>query len=197
MLFWLIPILKAFTIHNFLQINTTGFRILLCCVLVFAFSHNSDAREPSKTAILKAAYVYNFINLTSWPDNIISDSQQVISICYSGRDNHFIRALRQLDKKKPTIQVKAFDPAIVNDCHVLVITGTDSNYNLLLKRLSSKPILSISDISGFTQSDDNINGHIELFKKSDKVRFIINRKSVNQSRLKISSQLLKLAIIVE
>lgn len=189
--------MKAFTIHNFLQVNKTGFRFLLCCVLVFVFYHNSDAREPSKTAILKAAYVYNFINFTSWPDNIISDTQQVVSICYSGRENHFIRALRQLDKKKPTIQVKAFDPAAVNDCHVLVITGIDNNYTQLLKRLSGKPILSISDIPGFTHSDDNINGHIELFKKADKVRFIINRKSVNQSRLKISSQLLKLAVIIE
>ena len=100
-------------------------------------------------------------------------------------------------KKKQTIQVKAFDPAVVNDCHVLVITGKDNNYTQLLKTISTKPVLTISDIPGFTQSEDAINGHIELIKKANKVRFIINRTSVKRSQLKISSKLLKLAVIIE
>jgi hypothetical protein len=54
------------------------------------------------------------------------------------------------------------------------------------------PIHTVGDVSGFSRN----GGMVELFLQDGKVRFEINLAAARQSRLKISSQLLKVARIV-
>jgi hypothetical protein len=54
------------------------------------------------------------------------------------------------------------------------------------------PILTVGDISGFSRD----GGIVEFFLQTGKVRFDINLSAARHSRLKISSQLLKVARIV-
>ena len=181
------------------------FYCTFCYILLLTLMNNTYAGEPFKIAKIKAAYVYQFASYTSWPENKLSHNKknsdkEIFSICYSGQGTNFIKALKQLADKKHqqhTIQIKQFKPDIKNNCHVLVMTHIDNNYTEHLKTISTQPVLTISDIPEFADSEHAVNGNIELFKKSNKVRFIINRKSVLKSQLKISSKLLKLAIIVD
>jgi len=55
------------------------------------------------------------------------------------------------------------------------------------------PILSVSDIADFTRA----GGMIDLVEVEQRIRFNINLSAARRARLRLSSQLLKLATIVE
>ena len=57
----------------------------------------------------------------------------------------------------------------------------------------SESVLTISEIDGFCSQ----GGIIQLVERRGKLRFFINNKAAGESRLTLSSQLLKMAKIVE
>ncbi len=184
----------------------------LYCFLILSLVINVNAGSLPKIAKIKAAYIFNFPNYTSWPETTFDHNNPFFSICYSGPNNKLIKALKNLTgkiKQKYTINIKAYHPDLEKQCHMLVITGINNDYKQLLKKVSTQAILTVSDLAKFSNHDgnnsgknsgnnnDGINGHIELIKKANKIRFIINTRAVRNSGLKISSKLLKLAIIVD
>jgi hypothetical protein len=82
----------------------------------------------------------------------------------------------------------------ISGCHILFI-GYSAKDHLteLFKFVHKKPVLTISDMQGFA----NRGGMINFRRVKNYIRFEINAKAAQQAGLKISSQLLKLAIIIE
>ena len=66
-------------------------------------------------------------------------------------------------------------------------------FKAVLAELARLPILTVSDIGGFAQA----GGMIGLFESEQHIRFNINITVARQANLKLSSQLLKLATIVD
>lgn len=62
----------------------------------------------------------------------------------------------------------------------------------LLSNIGSKSVLTVSDIANFTEA----GGMIGLIEIEQRIRFDINMVATDRARLKLSSQLLKLARIV-
>ena len=79
-------------------------------------------------------------------------------------------------------------------CHIVFIGRAEQGrIKPLLAKLARLPILTVSDSSDFAQG----GGMIGLIEAEQRIRFNINLAATRQANLKLSSQLLKLATIVE
>jgi hypothetical protein len=146
---------------------------------------------------VKAAYLYNFAKFVEWPPETFATADAPLWICVVG-DNPFGDALASLSGKKVAshpVEVRALPAtANLNPCHLAFISRSEQErFKALLTKLHRLPILTVSDIRDFAQDD----GMIGLIEADQRIRFNINLSVARQSGLKLSSQLLKLAHIVE
>lgn len=156
---------------------------------------NVWAAEFDEYAV-KAAYLYNFAKFVEWPQEAFATADAPLRICIVG-DNPFGDALAALSGK--TAQDHPVETRLVSaatgfgSCHIVFISGTEQGqFKTLLAKLSRLPILTVSDINAFAQA----GGMIGLVEADQRIRFDINLAAARQVGLKISSQLLKLATIV-
>ncbi|QQS55390.1 MAG: YfiR family protein [Candidatus Competibacteraceae bacterium] len=145
---------------------------------------------------VKAAYLYNFAKFVEWPPEVFSATDSPLVICIAG-DNPFGTALEALRDKvvegRP-VEVRHIPTATGLDrCNVVFIGRAEQRrLKTVLAELARLPILTVSDIGGFAQA----GGMIGLFETEQRIRFNINIMAARQANLKLSSQLLKLATIV-
>jgi hypothetical protein len=155
----------------------------------------------SKEYQVKAAFIYNFIKFVTWPED--TDKQaEFVKIAIIGKDpfgNKFkpIVKKRVKNKKIELIKYPAFDKIAdsnsLDRCQVIFICKSETkNAQKIIKSVAGKPILVISEIDKFA----DLNGMIGFVKKDNKIRFEINLDASKLANLKISSQLLKLALRV-
>jgi hypothetical protein len=75
-------------------------------------------------------------------------------------------------------------------CHVLYLSGvTSAQAGQLVAGLRDEPVLTISDVEGFTE----LGGITQFFFERGQLRFSVRLESVKRARLQMSSQLLALA----
>lgn len=158
------------------------------------FISAANAAETSREYVVKAAFLYNFIKFVTWENEQTPES---VSICAFG-DPEFIRDLKSIEGKKAheknisVNEMESLNKSI--QCNVLFISRYESpDYKKIIAEAEKHRILTVSDIDGFAEK----GGIIELFTTDDnKIRFRINIRAAEKSGLKISSELLKLAVIV-
>ncbi|WP_051283780.1 YfiR family protein [Desulforegula conservatrix] len=170
-------------------------RIFLSAFLAPVFFVSmASAGETGREYVVKAAFLYNFIKFVSWENEQTPDS---VNICAFG-DPEFIRDLKTIEGKKAheknisVTEMESLNNSI--QCNVLFISRYESqDYKKIMAEAEKNRILTISDIDGFAEK----GGIIELFTTDDnRIRFRINIRAAEKSGLKISSELLKLAVIV-
>jgi hypothetical protein len=85
---------------------------------------------------------------------------------------------------------RSLDSPIERLCDAIVIQDESINHvKAILKKINYNPILSISDISDFAKQ----GGILELYKKGDQIKFLINEDIAKQTNLHMDSKLIKLA----
>jgi hypothetical protein len=85
-------------------------------------------------------------------------------------------------------------PADPGACDVLVIEASETgSLPRLLDTLVRQPVLTVGDTEGYGQRGVMVNFYLD----QSRVRFEINLAAARRAGLRISSQLLKLARIVE
>lgn len=169
-------------------------KIILAIIASLIFASMANAGETGREYIVKAAFLYNFIKFVTWENEQNTDN---VGVCAFG-DSEFIKDLKSIEGKKAhertisVIEMGALNKAI--KCDVLFISRYESpEYKKLIAEAEKNKILTVSDIDGFAEK----GGIIELFDTDDnRIRFKINIKAAERSGLKISSELLKLAVIV-
>ncbi len=154
-------------------------------------------QEISGAYSVKAAYLYNFTKFVEWPADRFNIPKEPF-ILYILGENHFKNALKTIKNKKiglRKLKIK-FCKSIreIKNCHILYISSSEKkNLNQILSEISGQPILTVSSIDNFATH----GGMIHLFRTENQIHFNINIDAATISRLKISSQLLKLAGIVK
>ncbi len=173
---------------------TLQLAILFCSGLLFVLQPEpaSAGRQAEETQ-LKAAYIYNFGKYVTWPTITATDP---LEICLLGPDP-LADPLQKLEEKKIGDREITFDlldsTSIKTDCEMLFISRSQQKQlAATLAQLEDNAVLTISDIQGFAGK----GGMIELVRKENKIRFIINIDSVRRAGLVISSRLLSLATIL-
>jgi len=140
---------------------------------------------------MKAAFLYNFVRFVQWPEPAASSP---VRFCVYGKDPFgklLDESLRDKNIDGRPLEIHRLSGAKeIEDCHVLFV-GASSDVSGVLRQLGSRPILTVSETPGFTQ----MGGIINFVLQGQKVRFEINPQSAATAGLKISSQLLRLALI--
>ncbi len=152
-------------------------------------------RETGKEYDIKATFIYHFTKYIKWID---SDSTENFKIAILG-DNDIITPLERISKMRTINNRKVSIKHLENiqdieACHILFISASKKNeLDAILKKIEHKNTLTISDGKGFAHKGVAINFVII----EGKIKFEINNRALERAGLQVSSQLQKLAILVE
>jgi YfiR/HmsC-like len=168
-------------------------RACVCALLMACVSSASLAQTALSEAQLKTALVLNFARYVDWPEASFSNGVDPLVVCLIGRDT-LGGALSSLEGKQirnRPIKVKTgVSGEEIRSCHVAFISDSEERRIVpLLRGLADKPILTVSDIGGFVEA----GGAIGIVQGETRLQFDVNRRALEQSQLKASSNLLKLA----
>jgi hypothetical protein len=172
----------------FLQlVKRVSLAALLCAALL---PQVPRAESPVVTEYhVKAAFLYNFSRFVNWPQAI----EQTFRICVIG-ENPFGDLLDPLIGKSVHDSVLVVEEHStlenIHECQLAYISPSlEKQIDAVLTELKKHPILTVSDINGFTHA----GGMIELNLNGKKVSFAINTNAADTAGLSISSKLLSLA----
>jgi hypothetical protein len=175
--------------------------ILLWVIFVIPLSAISEEKVFGEDT-LKALYSYKFALFAEWPDAKQKSADANLEFCIIGR-NPFGQAALDSIQGKPvkdkSIHVEVFSNGVLseeslNNCHVAFISSSESHrLAAILDNLQRRPILSISEIQGFSSR----GGMITLIKAGDHIQFEINPDAIQQAGLAMSSKIIELATLVK
>lgn len=155
----------------------------------------ADSRTKTEYMV-KAAYLYNFLDFVEWPYEPVADIQKPYHICILGKNPFSGITEKMTDKRIRHRKVAVHSISSVEElkeCHLLYISASERDaLPQILHALKSKSVLTVSDMQNFV----NQGGMIGFVNQSGTIRFEINTKAAQQTGLTISSYLLKLARII-
>lgn len=143
---------------------------------------------------IKALFLYNFSKYVMWPE-FEAAPEFVIGVLGSSKIQEPLQVIA--DEKKvgdKPIVVQVYESLEeIEDCHILFV-AKDKKRELdpILEAVNSRPILTVGETKGYAESGMILN----FFMKENKVKFELNRSALEQSGLTASSQLMKLAVLV-
>jgi hypothetical protein len=147
---------------------------------------------------MKAAYLYNFAKFVEWPSQTFKNDSDPIMICVLGQEPLFRTLQEAVNGEKiedrELIVREVSDVQQMSVCHILFIGSSDLKYlRSVLRDLKITGILTVGEADGFTSE-----GGVANFKKeANKIRIEINIKAAERQKLRISPNLLNLALIVK
>lgn len=160
------------------------------------------AREPGDGGPdeyrVKAAFLFNFVRFTKWPESALGKKDDPIEILVVGQD-------RFGDHLKDTFKGKRLHERDVVVHHVKEVPKHPKGHVIfasalserdevtLIERCAGKPILLVGDRSGFAA----LGGGANFYLDEKHVRFQVNTDELKRAKLTMSSQILKLADIVK
>lgn len=165
-------------------------RRLLILLLMTSFA--ATARAVPTEYQLKAVFLLNFARYATWPEQSLPDGDP-IEICVLGRDPFGVHLAGLESRQAQGRDVRILYPATATEarrCDVAFVSGSElRRLNVTLRELANAPVLTVSDIEGFVEA----GGAIGFVTEDDRVRFDINRDTLQRDDIKLSAQLLKLA----
>ena len=149
------------------------------------------AADSLEQARVKAAFVLNFMKFTAWPAGPVTASKTIV-LCAT--DSHPLAGqLHELEGREVRdLQVRVVHRTADDNppCDVIFVTRIDdATLNALRREVAARPILTISDQTGFLEQ----GGMIEIKLVDGRTRFDINLLAARAAGLTLSSQLLQLA----
>lgn len=184
--------------NNLQFLKTVSFLLLhLFSLILPSGVPNSNADEvKNRENIIKASFLIKLSNFVKWTDesNLTTKKKQ-LRLCIVGK-NPFGSILTLINKEgvlEEDIVIKqSVSYEEMNKCHILFIASSEqSNLEEILKKVSYFPVLVVGDTEGFIQRGVDVN-----FKKiNNRINFEINIDAVKRKGIKISSELLKLALV--
>jgi hypothetical protein len=169
---------------------------------VFLFPTNSAKSETLSHVKaeyqIKAAFLYNFTRFIEWPNADQAGGKAVFQIGILGTDPFgaeidTLSGKKVRDRSVIVGRYLTWDDRI-KECDILFISGSESaRLSFILDKIKGVPVLTIGDSESFASRGVMLN----FFTESDKVRFEINLKQAQIAGLKVSSQLIILAKVID
>jgi len=160
------------------------------CTTLAAAQHNGGEYA------LKAAFVSKFPHFAEWPDSALAN-RNTIDVCVA-KPNPFGDALSELvageQLGERALNLRYIDGAdALPGCHVLFVPARPAvNRKALLARAAALPILTVGDYGAFLDE----GGIVKLQMIDGRVRFEVDVATAGRVGLRLSSQLLQLALNV-
>ena len=164
--------------------------------LLFSLLKQTAIAQGKGEANLKAVFIYNFTRYIEW-DSIANPDKNnfVIGIIGFSPVNNALAEIAKTNRvNNKRIVIRYYSkPEDIQDCHILFIPkGIPFSLASVLQR-TGKGTLTVSEEAGFAKQGTALN----FFIDNDKVKFEANLHALFLAGLKDSSQLLKLAKIVD
>jgi hypothetical protein len=167
----------------------------LCSLLAAAWTEPAFAGDLHAEDAVKAAFVLRFAGYVEWPEPVAPDESFTIVVLGDssiGKHLQSLAAGRSVTNRP--VQVRRINSIRdVGDAQVLYV-GADRRGSLreLLAPLAGRSVLIVSDEENALESGSTIN----LRVADQHVRFEVSVPAARQARLRISSELLALAVRV-
>ena len=169
--------------------------ILVCLALCGSPAGSAEVGQISENQV-KAAYLFNFAKFVEWPASAFPGAGAPLTIGIIGKGplGEAQEALTGRLAKGRRVQVRQFSRAEeVAGCQILYIAGSEKQHlREILRALPPSGVLTVSDIKHFCSQ----GGMIGLVVRGEKIQFEINIGNAERAGLKLSSQMLKLAVSV-
>lgn len=168
--------------------------ILLALWLAGGISRAPAAEVRTTEYELKAAFLFNFTQFVDWPTNAFESPTEPLVIGVLGPDP-FGETLDKLaageEVRGRKLIIQRFPrPADFKRCHILFISrNLSSQWEDILRDLTGKPILTVSDMDKFATR----GGIIHLVTERNVVRLRVNTEAARRADIAMSSKLLRLA----
>jgi hypothetical protein len=171
---------------------------VMLVLLAFDNSIPSARAEISREYQVKAVFLFNFTQFIEWPTNAFTGTNAPLTIGVLGRNpfGDFLAATVQGESANGhPIIVKQFGEAgPAKGCQILFISRSETKKDkTILAALKGERLLTVSDIDGFAQN----GGAVRFVTEDHKIHFRINLGTIKAAGLNVSSQLLRLAEIVD
>lgn len=153
----------------------------------------ADAGDDLLPLQVKAAFLYNFVKFTTWPDSKFATATAPLVICVLEPDPFGDILDRTIEGKRyngrPLLLRRSTRAADLRGCH-LVYLGSSEPEALAsqIRALAGNSILLVSDAPEPLPS-----GGIRFLSVDRRIRFQIDVASVERESLKLSSKLLSLS----
>jgi hypothetical protein len=190
-----------------MRIKAYNLMVLVSVLLVVAIAMGTQAdSQASREYQVKAAFLYNFIKFVDWQGEETADSNEPIIIGIIGKDPFgdafepvkdkpvkgrkvivkWFKGLEELEKlSEKQSQIEA-----IGKCHLLFVCPSEKEkLGEIINLVKDYSVLTVADMQGFLESGGIVNFVIE----ENKVGFEINIAAAEHAKLKIRSQLLRLA----
>ena len=172
-------------------------RVILAMLLTVPLIAASP-RRPIDEYQLKAAFLLNFAKFVEWPPEAFENQSEPLLICVLGTDP-FGGALDDVVSGKEiagrALSVRRVAEARqAKGCRILFISGSEPRSALsVLASINESGVLTVGESESRAPEGMVINFILE----GDKIRFAINTAAAERARLRLSSRLLSLAILVK
>lgn len=174
-----------------------GAPALLAAALLLAAPMRAAPEAPTEWDV-KAAYLYNFTRFVEWPEDRTTPADAPFVVAVLGPDP-FGRVLDATFAGKtvgthPVVVRRLERPEDASEVRILFVAGASDRDALRgLRAARGKPVLTVGDANGAGPRPVILTFLI----RDSRVRFEVNLGAARDAGLKISSQLLKLALAVD
>jgi hypothetical protein len=149
--------------------------------------------ERAREYELKATFLRDFVNFIDWPSDAFQAATDPLRIVIVGSDpfgevlDRIVAAGRSNQRRIVIVRSAADAPM---GQIVFVAASEERHLASVLAAYCRTPVLTVSDIDRFAER----GGVIGLVMQGQGVHFVINRTAAEEARLRVSSQLLHLAV---
>lgn len=161
--------------------------LLACACLAGARADDAPKAVPEYT--MKAAYLYNFAQLTEWPDG----GSETFNLCIYGTSelDAALESLRgRTINRRPLRLVRVADATEAQQCQLLFVgEGESGPGSRLFGKLQGTPVLTVTDDPRMARAA----AMLVLVPEARRLAFEASVDLAKRSRLKFSSKLLGLA----
>lgn len=166
------------------------FALIIVVAICGTQSSPAQADSVDNKYTLIAAYVYNFTQHTVWP---ASAADKSFTVCVAGQDpfgsNLEPIKSRKVNDEKIAVRHLGRSDGDVSGCNLLFVSASEkSNLKSILQPLKGNPVLTLSDIAGFS----NAGGMVEFKMEEGKIGIWVALSAVRVTGLSISSKILSL-----
>lgn len=172
--------------------------ILVISLVLSVGSAPARAGEAPTEYEVKAAFLYNFTSFVEWPAAASPSSADPLVIGVLGQDpfgpllDNLVQGKQSNGRSIVVRRIPRGGP--IADCHLLYISSSERNRtDSVVSQLSGLPILTVTDL------DPRECVGLMLFMavgENGRIRLLINAAAAEQTGLKVSSRLLRLAEII-
>jgi hypothetical protein len=142
--------------------------------------------------IIKAAYVERITRFIDWPSQVAPKDSTLFTIGIYG-DNDFFSVLKtsllnKTIKGKAVEIIKLVKPLKVELCDICYISGiNEEDIDFLVAEANKYGVLLMTEKKGLGEKGVHFNFYLE----DNKLKFEINRNSIDSGKFKVSSLLMK------